>query len=145
MPGFTFSPTMIGQHATLIMKSNNEISGEVKEANPIEIVLKVPGEKKLIRVNRDEVEAYTGTDEVKRSPDPLRLHVTRCYNMTTKCNGVKKLAINAGNIETFKDCKSRNEFCQCFMMDFFELKKEAQIKLLNGLSIGSYPESTSKE
>ena len=140
MPGFTYSPTMIGQQITLIMKSGNEIKGEVREANPIEVVLKVPGTKELIRVDRDEVEGYTGADEVKRNPDPLRLFVTRCCNMTTKCNGVKKMAVNPGNIDTFQDCKSRNEYCQCFMMNFYELKKQAQIKLLNGLSIGAYPE-----
>jgi len=145
MPGFTFSPTMVGQRITLIMKGGSEIDGEVKEANPIEVVLKVVGENKLLRVNRDKVDAYTGIDEVKRVPDPLRLHVTRCCNMTTKCNGVKKLAVNPGNIETFKDCKSRNEYCQCFMMNFFDLQKQAQIKLLNGLCIGSYPESMKKE
>ena len=145
MPGFTFSPTMIGQQITLIMKSGNEVDGEVREVNPTEIVLKTPGETKLVRVNRDEVDAYTGTDDIKRAPDPLRLFCTRCYNMTTKCNGVKKLAVNPGNIDTFKDCKSRNEFCQCFMMNFYELQKQAQIKLLNHLCIGSYPESLSKE
>ena len=141
MPGFSFSPTMVGQQVTLIMKGGSEIDGEVQEANPAEVVLKIKGKKKLLRVNRDNVDAYTGTDDVKRSPDPLRLHVTRCYNLATRCNGVKKMAVDPGNIDTFKDCPARNDMCQCFMMDFFELQKQAQIKLLNLSMIGGYPQS----
>ncbi len=47
MPGFTYSPTMLGQQITLIMKSGNKVKGEVREANPVEVVLKVPGTKVL--------------------------------------------------------------------------------------------------
>jgi hypothetical protein len=145
MPGFSFSPTMIGQTAMLIMKSGNEIEGVVREVNPVEVVLKVSGKHRLIRVNRDEIDAYTGTDDVKRSPDSLRLHVTRCYNATTKCNGVKAITVDPGTMESFKGCPARNEFCQCNTMNFFDMQKISQIKLLRKVLIGSYPEKTGEE
>ena len=140
MPGFSFSPTMINQQITIITKSGNEVCGIVKEVNPAEIVLKNPANNQLIRLNRDEIDTYTGTDSIKRIPDPLRLHITRCYNLTTRCNGVKILAQDPGSINSFKVCKIKNEFCQCFLMNYFDLQKSAQIKLLSGLQIGDFPQ-----
>jgi hypothetical protein len=139
MPGFSFSPTMINQQITLKMKSGNTVSGKVLEVNPVEIVLGAT-DGKLIRINRDEVDAYTGCDDVKRAPDPLRLHVTRCCNHVIKCNGIKKIGINQGSIENFKECAAQNEYCKCFAMSFFDLKKQSQIKLLDQLTIGNFPE-----
>jgi hypothetical protein len=142
VPGFSFSPTMRDKHIVLFLKSGKELEGIVKEANPTEVVLQK--DDKLIRIDRDQVEAYTGSDNIKRNPDPLRLHLTRCYNMTIKCNGVKKISADPGNIESMKDCPARNESCECFTADFYDMEKHAQIKLLNGLMIGFYP-SESKE
>jgi len=145
MPGFSFSPTMVGHQVTLITKSGNNISGKVLEANPVEVVLGVPDDGGIIRVNRDEIDGYSGFDEVKRIPDPLRLHVNRCCNMVIKCNGVKKLSPNPGNIEAFAECPAKNEFCKCFTMSFFDLQKQTQIKLLNGLTLGEFPQSQERE
>jgi len=144
MPGFSFSPTMINQQITLKMKSGNTTTGKVLEVNPVEIVLGA-SDGKLIRINRDEVDAYTGFDDVKRAPDPLRLHVMRCCNMVVKCNGIKKIGVNPGSMENFKECTARNEYCKCFVMSFFDLKKQTQIKLLNGLTIGNFPEAMKGE
>jgi len=144
MPGFSFSPTMIDQQITFKTKSGNSVTGKVLEVNPVEIVLGVI-DGKLIRINRDEVDAYTGFDDVKRAPDPLRLHVTRCCNPVIKCNGLKKISVNPGSIESFKECQAKNEYCKCFVMSFFDLKKQTQIKLLEGLTIGNFPEGMKGE
>ena len=145
MPGFSFSPTMIDQHITLILKGGKEIDGIVKEVNPAEIVLQHPSEDRLIRLNRDSVDGYSGFDNVKRSPDPLRLHITRCYNISTRCNGVKLLTIDPGSLKDMKGCPVKNELCECFSADFFEVQKSAQIKLLKGLQIGEFPEYADKK
>ena len=145
MPGFSYSPTMMGQLITLTTKSGNELTGRVREVNPAEVVLELINEDKLLRVNRDQIDAYTGSDDVKRKPDPLRLHVTRCFNIPLKCNGVKKLTIDPQNIGNFTECPVRNEFCECATMDFFDLQKQAQIKLLKDLTVGEYPQTVSKD
>jgi hypothetical protein len=140
MPGFSFSPTMMGQTIYLSMKtSGSRIGGEVVEVNPAEIVLKNSKNGNLIRVNRDEVEAISGEDSKKRNPDPPRLHVTRCFNMATRCNGIKRIDIDPLGDKDFAECPAHNEFCQLLHKNFYEMDKPSQIKLLKGNYIGSYP------
>jgi hypothetical protein len=131
---------MVGQHIHLILKSSGtKVSGIAMEANPAEIVLKNPKNGNLIRINRDEVDAYTGYDEAPRYPDPIRLHVTRCFNMTTRCNGVKKLSVDPLKPEDYCDCPAKNEYCAFTYKDFFKLPEHVILKLLDGQMIGEYP------
>lgn len=144
MPGFCFSPTLINQNVCLILKENGvKISGIAIEANPAEIVLKHPEKENLIRINRDEIQAFTSFDEKKRNPDPIRLSVTRCYNMMTRCNGVKKISIDPQTKEKFKNCPAYNEDCETISKNFFDLNKNSQAKLLDGIQIGEFPKKES--
>lgn len=144
MPGFCFSPAMINQTIHLVLKaSGTKVSGIAVEVNPAEIVLKHPKNGNLIRINRDEVEAYTGFDDVQRRPDPIRLHITRCFNMTTRCNGVKKISIDPLKPEDYADCPAKNEYCAFTYKDFFELQEHVQTKLLDGVMVGEYPQKMS--
>jgi len=144
MPGFCFSPSMIGHTVHLILKaSGTKVAGEIIEVNPAEVVLKHPKNGNLIRINRDEVAAYSGFDEKDRIPDPIRLHITRCFNMATRCNGVKRINVDPHKPTDYGVCPAYNEYCELAHKNFFELNQHAQLKLLNGLTVGDYPEQKS--
>jgi len=143
MPGFCFSPAMINQTIHLMLKGGSKLAGIVVEVNPAEVILKHPKNNNLIRINRDEVQAFSGFDDKQRIPDPLRLCVTRCYNMATRCNGVKRINVDPHKDDDYSNCPAHNEYCELHHINFFNLTKQAQLKLLNGVMVGSYPEQSS--
>jgi len=147
MPGFSFSPAMLNQHIELIMKSGHKVPGIVVEVNPAEIVLKHPEHPdRLIRINRDSVNGYTGFDDVKRNPELVELYLNRCFNQVTRCNGVKRLGARpVSNVVLAKDCPAFNDKCECRSCDFFKLKKSSVLKLLDDMIVGEYPQKTGKD
>lgn len=142
MPGFCFSPTMINQKITLILKSGHQISGEAVDANPAEVILKnLDNPERLIRINRDEVIGFTGFDDYKRSPDNVRLTLSRCLNRMTRCNGVKKIDIDPISKRILEnECPAYNPDCEIMSCDMFDMKKESLVKLLKNIQVNKYPE-----
>lgn len=141
MPGFCFSPAMIGHKIVLISKDGLKIPGEVVEANPAEIVLKNPSDdQSLIRVNRDDVISYSGFDDKQRVPDKVRLTLTRCFNKVTKCNGVKKIDIDPVTKKILQsECSAYNVECETMNCSIFEMKKESLVKLFQNMQVNEYP------
>lgn len=135
----TFSPSLKNHTLRLCLKNGKSVAGKVLSVDPTEVVLTTSEDPEhVIRINRDDVAAYTGTDEVQREPTLPRLCITRCYNMIMRCNGVKKLSFNESN--DMKSCPLYNEGCQKNVGDFFALNKTDQVRLLNGLQVGTYPQ-----
>jgi len=141
MPGFCFSPAMIGHSVVLLSKDGLQIPGEVVEANPAEIVLKNPSDpNSLIRVNRDDIISYSGFDDKQRTPDKVRLTLTRCFNKITKCNGVKKIDVDPILKKTLKaECSAYNIECETMNCSLFDMKKESLVKLFKDMQISEYP------
>jgi hypothetical protein len=112
----------------------------VVDVNPTEIVIKVSDDdQRVVRVNRDDVTAYTGEDDQRRTPVTPRLVVTRCCNVIMRCNGVKQLGVERREP---KGCALRNEHCECYTGDFFSMNPTTQVTLLNGVQIGEFPKKT---
>jgi len=147
MPGFSFSPTLIGKNVIIHTKTGHTIPGVVIEVNPAEIVLKNPSyPDKLIRINRDEVTAYTGSDDVQRKPEPIELYLSRCSNPMTRCNGVKRIGKRPiSNVVLAKDCPAFNDACEVKSCDFFKLRKDSVMRLLEDIIIDEYPKKMRKE
>lgn len=135
----SFSPTLIDHFVRIMLNNGKEVGGLVIEISPLEIVLKpeVTSEN-VVRINRDQVSAYTGSDNKERNEVKPNLILTRCFNVGMRCNGVKKINIQEGNIE---DCPFFNSSCEKKSSSFFNLAKTSQTKLLAGIQIGSYPSS----
>ena len=147
MPGFCFSPSMLNKNIVLYMKTGHKVPGIVLEVNPAEVVLKHPDHpERLIRINRDSINGYSGFDDVKRKPQEAELFLSRCFNQYTKCNGVKRLGERpVSNVVLAKDCPAFNDKCEVRSCDFFKLKKSSQFKLLNDMIVGEYPQKAGKD
>lgn len=136
MPGFSFSPSLRNHDVMLLLKNGTKLSGKVTEVNPAEVAVLLPNEHRVVRVNRDEVSAYTGQDEHTRSPVSPTLCVTRCCNVVMRCNGIKR--IDQQQREP-TNCPLYNEHCEVYTGDFFSMSRSAQIKLLSGAQLNKFP------
>jgi len=140
MPGFSFSPSLRNHRVALLLKNGAKLTGRVVSVDPTKIVLKLKDtDENTVLVNRDEVTAYTGSDDVKRSPVTPKLVVTRCCNPMMRCNGVKMIQSN--KVEEVP-CELRNEHCELYSGDFFTMTPDSQYKLLSGLTLGTFPKRT---